>query len=47
MGSLRGGDGDGRPPPDNGGLPDLPPEWGTVVVPDDLAELEREAAAAP
>jgi hypothetical protein len=44
MGSLRGGDGDGRPPPDNGGLPDLPPEWGTVVVPDDLAELDREAA---
>lgn len=43
MGSLRGGDGDGRPPPDNGGLPDLPPEWGTVVVPDDLAELDREA----
>ncbi len=44
MGSLRGEDGDGRPPPDNGGLPDLPPEWGVVVVPDDLAELEREAA---
>ncbi len=44
MGSLRGEDGDGRPPPDNGGLPDLPPEWGTVVVPDDLTELGREAA---
>lgn len=44
MGSLRGEDGDGRPPPDNGGLPDLPPEWGTVVIPDDLTELDREAA---
>ncbi len=42
MGSLRGEDGDGRPPPDNGGLPDLPPEWGTVVIPDDLTELGRE-----
>lgn len=44
MGSLREGEGDGRPPPDKGGLPDLPPEWGKVVVPDDLAELDREAA---
>jgi len=44
MGSLRGEDGDGRPPPDNGGLPDLPPEWGTVVIPDDLTELGRETA---
>jgi hypothetical protein len=44
MGSLRGEDGDGRPPPDKGGLPDLPPEWGVVVVPYDLAELDREAA---
>jgi hypothetical protein len=44
MGSLRGEDGDGRPPPDNGGLPDLPPEWGVVVVPDDLAELDKESA---
>lgn len=43
MGSLRGEDG-GRPPPDNGGLSGLPPEWGTVVVPDDLTELDREAA---
>jgi len=43
MGSLRGEDGDGRPPHDNGGLPDLPPEWGVVVIPDDLHELEREA----
>jgi hypothetical protein len=44
MGSLRGEDGDGRPPPDNGGLPDLPPEWGVVVIPDDLHELEHEAS---
>jgi len=44
MGSLRGDDGDGRPPPDNSGLPDLPPEWGIVVIPDDLQELDREAA---
>jgi hypothetical protein len=26
------------------GLPDLPPEWGPVVVPDDAAELADEAA---
>ena len=46
MGTLGGGDGGGRP--DNGGqpegLPGLPPEWGTVVVPDDPAELATEAA---
>ncbi len=42
MGSRRGGDGDGMPPRD-GGLPDLPPEWGVVVIPDDLHELERES----
>ncbi len=45
MGSMRGGDGDGRPPPDDGGLPDFPPEWGVVVIPDDLTELDRETAA--
>jgi hypothetical protein len=44
MGTLRGDNGGGRPP-DGGGLPDLPPEWGTVVIPDDLAELDEEAAA--
>lgn len=26
------------------GLPDLPPEWGEVVIPDDPAELDEEAA---
>jgi hypothetical protein len=25
------------------GLPDLPPEWGEVVIPDDPAELDAEA----
>ncbi len=25
------------------GLPDLPPEWGEVLVPDDAAELDEEA----
>jgi hypothetical protein len=43
MGSRRGGDGDGTQPPD-GGLPDLPPEWGVVVIPDDLHELDRESS---
>lgn len=46
MGTLGGGNGDGRPA-DNGGqpegLPDLPPEWGTIVIPDDPAELAGEA----
>ncbi|ROT28062.1 hypothetical protein [Micromonospora sp. HM5-17] len=38
-------DGDGRP--DNGGfddLPDLPADWGSIVIPDDPAELAAEAA---
>jgi hypothetical protein len=39
---------DSSGPPDDGGatrggLPDLPPEWGSVVIPDDAAELEAEA----
>lgn len=43
MGTLRGDNGGDRPP--NGdGLPDLPPEWGTVIIPDDASELDREAA---
>src|SRR5262245_40981798 len=46
MGTLGGGNGDGRSP-DNGGqpegLPGLPPEWGTIVIPDDPAELAGEA----
>src|SRR5262249_20226822 len=36
--------GEGPPPPDNGGVPDLPPEWGVVVIPDDPGELDRESA---
>ncbi|GAB3149199.1 hypothetical protein GCM10027290_35020 [Micromonospora sonneratiae] len=40
------GNGDGRPdgggPPE--GLPGLPPEWGSIVIPDDPAELADEAA---
>ncbi|MEV0606613.1 hypothetical protein AB0I61_09615 [Polymorphospora rubra] len=34
--------GDSRP--DREGLPDLPAEWGTIVVPDDPSELAAEAA---
>jgi hypothetical protein len=45
MGSLRDENGDGRPPPDDGDLPEFPPEWGVVVIPDDLTELDRETAA--
>ncbi|HEX6501203.1 MAG TPA: hypothetical protein VF054_19555 [Micromonosporaceae bacterium] len=40
--SSRSGDNDGRPP-DGGGLPDLPPEWGSLVIPDDPRELAGEA----
>ncbi|MFB9239969.1 hypothetical protein ACFFWC_31330 [Plantactinospora siamensis] len=36
------GNGDGGP---EGGLPDLPPDWGSVIIPDDPAELAAEAAA--
>jgi hypothetical protein len=43
MGSFR--EGEGMPPSDNGGVPDLPPEWGVVVIPDDPAELDRESVA--
>ncbi|OKI52807.1 hypothetical protein [Micromonospora sp. CB01531] len=34
-------DAEGQGPPD--GLPDLPPEWGRVVVPDDASALAEEA----
>lgn len=33
----------GKPDADDPGLPDLPPEWGRVVVPDDASALEAEA----
>ena len=41
-------DNGGSWPPDGGspdGLPDLPPEWGDIVVPDDLSALADEVAA--
>jgi hypothetical protein len=41
MGKFR----EGEQPSDNGGLPDLPPEWGVVLIPDDLSELDRETSA--
>src|SRR5262245_14609820 len=49
MGDLRRGNGGGSPPEDGGAhrddLPDLPAEWGTVIIPDDPAELADEADA--
>jgi hypothetical protein len=41
-------DNGGSWPPDGGvpdGLPELPPEWGDVIVPDDLSSLADEVAA--
>jgi hypothetical protein len=46
VGSLS--DNGGSWPPDGGspdGLPDLPEEWGVIVVPDDLSELSDEVSA--
>jgi hypothetical protein len=40
MGDLRP---DNQPPDEPHGLPDLPAEWGTIVIPDDAAELAAEA----
>ncbi|MBQ0903551.1 hypothetical protein [Micromonospora sp. U21] len=34
----------GKPDAEGHGLPDLPPEWGRVVVPDDASALATEAA---
>ena len=50
MGDLRPNNGGGMPPDDGGGaypgdLPDFPPEWGTIVIPDDAAELDEDAHA--
>lgn len=46
---IRPNNGGGTPPEDGGAhpgdLPEFPPEWGTVVIPDNAAELEEEAAA--
>lgn len=47
MGTLGNGDGGGWPPEGRDpfdGLPELPPDWGPIVVPDDPAELAAEAA---
>jgi len=41
MGTRSDGNGNGWPPD---GLPDLPPEWGTVIIPDDPSELAQESA---
>jgi hypothetical protein len=41
MGTRSGGNGGGQPPD---GLPDLPPEWGIVIIPDDPSELAQESA---
>jgi len=41
-------DNGGNWPPDGGspdGLPDLPEEWGVIVIPDDLSELSDEVSA--
>lgn len=43
MGTL-GGNGD-IPPPDDSDLPELPPEWRSIVIPDDASALADEAAA--
>jgi len=45
MGTLRGGNG-GEQPPENGsgGVPELPPEWGFIVIPDDASALDGEAS---
>jgi hypothetical protein len=43
MGTL-GGNGD-APPPDDSDLPELPPEWRSIVIPDDASALADEAAA--
>lgn len=44
MGTLRGDNGGGERPQEGGGLPGLPPEWGTVIIPDDPAELDDEGS---
>ncbi|GGM39565.1 hypothetical protein ACFFX1_31115 [Dactylosporangium sucinum] len=44
MGTLRGDNGGGDRPQEGGGLPDLPPEWGTVIIPDDPGALDDEGA---
>jgi hypothetical protein len=49
MGTPRGGGSDhsrdngGSQPPERGGVPGLPPEWGSIIIPDDAAALDAEA----
>lgn len=46
MGDSRPDNGGGWPPEEGGGgLPEFPPEWGTVIIPDDASELDIEATA--
>lgn len=44
MSGPRGDDDGGRKSPDPDGLPGFPAEWGRIVIPDDPAELDHEAA---
>ena len=44
MSGHPGDDDGGRRSPDPDGLPGFPPEWGRIVIPDDPAELDHEAA---
>jgi hypothetical protein len=48
MGTPRGGNGDEQPPGGGGpfdGVSGLPPEWGPVIIPDDVSALSDESAA--
>jgi len=45
MGTLRGDNGGGERPQEGGGLPDLPPEWGTIIIPDDAGALDDEGSS--
>src|SRR4051794_35247593 len=45
MGALRDDNGGGERPQEGGGLPDLPPEWGTIIIPDDAGALDDEGVA--
>jgi hypothetical protein len=42
---TRGDNGGNERPQEGGGLPDLPPEWGTVVIPDDASELDDDGVS--
>ncbi len=39
---TRGDNGGNERPQEGGGLPDLPPEWGIVIIPDDASALDDE-----